>query len=239
MITASLIFIVTLIFIIWQPKDLQIGTTAIIGAIVALVVGVVSFNDVLVVTDIVWDATLAFIGIIILSMVLDEIGFFEWCAIKMAKLSKGDGHLMFVYALLLGSFVAALFANDGAALILTPILLAKMRILQLNVKTILAFVLAGGFISDSASLPFVFSNLTNIVTANYFNIGFMEYLSNMIIPYIVSTIVSIIVLWIVLRKDIPKQIDITLLKNPDDVLKNKTLFKFSWIFLALLLIGYL
>lgn len=238
MITASLIFIVTLIFIIWQPKDLQIGTTAIIGAIVALVVGVVSFNDVLIVTDIVWDATLAFIGIIILSMVLDEIGFFEWCAIKMAKLSKGDGHLMFVYALLLGSFVAALFANDGAALILTPILLAKMRILQLNVKTILAFVLAGGFISDSASLPFVFSNLTNIVTANYFNIGFMEYLSNMIIPYIVSTIVSIIVLWIVLRKDIPKKIDITLLKNPDDVLKNKTLFKFSWIFLALLLIGY-
>ncbi len=238
MIIASLVFIITLIFVIWQPKNLQIGTTAIIGAIVSLIIGTVSFNDVLIVTDIVWDATLAFIGIIILSMVLDEIGFFEWCAIKMAKLSKGNGHLMFVYALLLGSFVSALFANDGAALILTPILLAKMRILQLNMKTILAFLLAGGFISDSASLPFVFSNLTNIVTANYFNIGFLEYLSNMIIPYIVSTIISIIVLWIVLRKDIPKQVDISLLKNPDDVLKNKTLFKFSWVFLALLLAGY-
>ena len=238
MIIASLIFLVTLIFVIWQPKGLQIGTTAVIGAIVALIVGVVSLNDVLIVTDIVWDATLAFIGIIILSMVLDEIGFFEWCAIKMAKLSHGNGHLMFVYALILGSFVSALFANDGAALILTPILLAKMRILKLNAKTILAFLLAGGFISDSASLPFVFSNLTNIVTANYFNIGFMEYLSNMIIPYIVSTVVSIVVLWIVLRKDIPKIVDVTLLKNPDDVLKNKTLFKFSWLFLALLLVGY-
>ena len=238
MIVASLIFLVTLIFVIWQPRDLQIGTTAVIGAIVALLVGVVSFDDVLVVTDIVWDATLAFIGIIILSMVLDEIGFFEWCAIKMAKLSKGNGHLMFVYALILGSFVSALFANDGAALILTPILLAKMRILKLNAKTILAFLLAGGFISDSASLPFVFSNLTNIVTANYFDIGFMEYLSNMIIPYIVSTIVSIIVLWLILRNDIPKEVDVSLLKNPDDVLKSKTLFKFSWIFLALLLGGY-
>jgi len=238
MLVASLIFLITLIFVIWQPKGLEIGTSAVIGAIVALVVGIVSFDDVLVVTNIVWDATLAFIGIIILSMVLDEIGFFEWCAIKMAKLSNGNGHLMFIYALILGSFVSALFANDGAALILTPILLAKMRILKLNAKTILAFLLAGGFISDSASLPFVFSNLTNIVTANYFNIGFVEYLSNMIIPYIVSTIVSIIVLWMILRNDIPKTVDITLLKNPDDVLKSKTLFKFSWIFLALLLAGY-
>ena len=238
MLIASLVFLITLIFVIWQPKGLQIGTTAIIGAIVSLLIGTVSFSDVLIVTDIVWDATLAFIGIIILSMVLDEIGFFEWCAIKMAKLSKGNGHLMFVYALILGSFVSALFANDGAALILTPILLAKMRILQLNAKTILAFLLAGGFISDSASLPFVFSNLTNIVTANYFDIGFMQYLQNMIIPYIVSTVVSIMVLWLILRKDIPKTVDVSLLKNPDEVLKNKTLFKFSWVFLALLLVGY-
>lgn len=238
MFLASSIFIITLIFVIWQPKNLQIGTTAVLGAIVALLAGVVSLDDVLAVTDIVWDATLAFIGIIILSMVLDEIGFFEWCAIKMAKLSNGDGHKMFVYSLLLGSFVSALFANDGAALILTPILLAKMKILKLNAKTILAFLLAGGFISDSASLPFVFSNLTNIVTANYFNIGFAQYLANMIVPYIVSTIVSIVVLWIILRKDIPKTVDITLLKNPDEVLKNKTLFKFSWVFLALLIAGY-
>ena len=238
MFIATLIFLTTLIFVIWQPRGLQIGTTSMVGAAAALLAGAVSFEDVLTVTDIVWDATLAFIGIIILSMVLDEIGFFEWCAIKMAKLSKGSGVLMFVYSLLLGSFVSALFANDGAALILTPILLAKMRILQLNAKTILAFLLAGGFISDSASLPFVFSNLTNIVTANYFDIGFLEYLSNMLVPYIVSTIVSIIVLWVILRKDIPKEIDTALLKNPDEVLKNRTLFKFSWLFLALLLAGY-
>ena len=238
MIVASLIFLVTLIFVIWQPKGLQIGTTAVIGAIIALVLGVVSLNDVLIVSDIVWDATLAFIGIIILSMVLDEIGFFEWCAIKMAKLSNGNGHLMFVYALILGSFVSALFANDGAALILTPILLAKMRILKLNLKTIVAFLLAGGFISDSASLPFVFSNLTNIVTANYFNIGFAQYFFDMVIPFIVSVTVSIIFLWLILRKDIPKDIDISLLKEPKSVIKNMNLFYFSWIFLGVLLAGY-
>lgn len=238
MFIASSLFLTTLLFVIWQPRGLQIGTTAVIGAILALLIGVVSFNDVIVVTNIVWDATLAFIGIIILSLVLDEIGFFEWCALKMAKFSNANGFKMFVYSILLGAFVSALFANDGAALILTPILLAKMRILKLNLKTIIAFLLAGGFISDSASLPFVFSNLTNIVTANYFNIGFGEYLANMIIPYIVSVIASIIFLWIILRKDIPKTVDITLLKEPKSAIKNMKLFYFSWVFLAILLIGY-
>ncbi|MFW3372943.1 arsenic transporter [Aliarcobacter butzleri] len=232
------IFLVTLFLIITQPKGLQIGTTAILGAIVALILGVVSINDVLDVTNIVWDATLAFIGIIILSLVLDEIGFFEWCALKMAKFSKGSGIKMFIYSILLGSFVSALFANDGAALILTPILLAKMRVLQLSTKTIIAFLLAGGFISDSASLPFVFSNLTNIVTANYFNIGFVDYFLNMIVPFIVSVIASIVFLWLILRKDIPKKVDVRLLKEPKSVIKNMNLFYFSWFFLAFLLSAY-
>ena len=238
MLIASLIFIITLTFVIVQPKNIQIGTSAIFGAFIALIFGVVTFSDVLDVTNIVWDATLAFIGIIILSLVLDEIGFFEWAALKMAKFSNGSGLKMFIYSILLGAFVSALFANDGAALILTPILLAKMRILQLNMKTIVAFLLAGGFISDSASLPFVFSNLTNIVTANYFSIGFAQYFFDMIIPFIVSVIASIIFLWLILRKDIQKKVDITLLKEPKSVIKNMKLFYFSWVFLAFLLCAY-
>lgn len=238
MLIASLIFIITLTFVIVQPKNIQIGTSAIFGAFIALIFGVVTFSDVLDVTNIVWDATLAFIGIIILSLVLDEIGFFEWAALKMAKFSNGSGLKMFIYSILLGAFVSALFANDGAALILTPILLAKMRILQLNLKTIVAFLLAGGFISDSASLPFVFSNLTNIVTANYFSIGFAQYFFDMIIPFIVSVIASTIFLWLILRKDIPKTVDISLLKEPKSVIKNMKLFYFSWVFLALLLCAY-
>ncbi|WP_066347083.1 arsenic transporter [Aliarcobacter cryaerophilus] len=238
MLIASLIFVLTLTFVIVQPKNIQIGTSAIFGAFIALIFGVVTFSDVLDVTNIVWDATLAFIGIIILSLVLDEIGFFEWAALKMAKFSNGSGLKMFIYSILLGAFVSALFANDGAALILTPILLAKMRILQLNMKTIIAFLLAGGFISDSASLPFVFSNLTNIVTANYFNIGFAQYFFDMLVPFIVSVIASTIFLWLILRKDIPNKVDVTLLKEPKSVIKNMKLFYFSWFFLAFLLCAY-
>jgi len=238
MLLASSLFVVTLIFVIWQPKGLQIGTTAIIGAVAALLLGVVSFDDVITVTDIVWDATLAFIGIIILSLVLDEIGFFEWAALKMARASGGNGNLLFIYILLLGALVAAFFANDGAALILTPILLAKMKHLDMKPLAIFAFLMAGGFIGDAASSPLVISNLTNIVTAGYFNIGFWEYAKNMFLPNLLAIVASLAVLWLYFRKDIPKHLDVENLATPESVIKNQTMFKLSWWFLGLLMIGY-
>ncbi|MCI4411682.1 MAG: arsenic transporter [Thiotrichales bacterium] len=235
---AILVFMLTLLFVIWQPKGLKIGTSAVAGALVALALGVVSIDDVFSVTNIVWDATLAFIGIILLSMVLDEIGFFEWAALHIIRLSGGSGVRLFVLILLLGAGVSALFANDGAALILTPILLAKMRLLNLDPKAVLAFLLAGGFIADSASNPLVISNLTNIVTAGYFNIGFWEYARAMFLPNLVSIVASIVVLYVFFRKAIPAQVSLTGLPEPMSVVKHMPLFKLSWGFLALLMVGY-
>ncbi|MDP3664436.1 MAG: arsenic transporter [Nitrosomonas sp.] len=238
MLIALLIFIFTLVLVIWQPRGLGIGWSALLGATAALLLGVVQLSDIPVVWNIVWNATAAFIAIIIISLVLDEAGFFEWAALHVARWGRGSGYLLFAYIVLLGAVVAALFANDGAALILTPIVMAMLLALGFSPAATLAFVMAAGFIADTASLPLVVSNLVNIVSVDYFKIGFTEYAAVMTPVNFASVAGSLGVLFLYFRRSIPASYDVSQLKAPNEAIRDRATFRAGWVVLALLLIGF-
>ncbi|KND18616.1 arsenical pump membrane protein [Enhydrobacter aerosaccus] len=238
MAIAAIIFLLTLIFVIWQPKGLGIGWTATIGAMLALMTGVIGMDDIPVVWDIVWNATFAFIAIIIISLLLDEAGFFKWIALHVARFAKGNGHWLFAFIVLLGAVVSAFFANDGAALILTPIVIAILLALRFSPATTLAFIMAAGFIADTASLPLVVSNLVNIVSADFFKVPFDRYALVMVPVNLVSVLASLVVLYGFYRKDIPNAYALEWVDEPNSAITDKATFTTGWVVLAALLFGF-
>ncbi|KHT33967.1 arsenic transporter [Pectobacterium carotovorum] len=238
MLLAGIIFLLTLIFVIWQPRGLGIGWSASIGAVFALLSGVIHLSDIPVVWNIVWNATATFIAVIIISLLLDESGFFEWAALHVSRWGNGHGRLLFTWIVLLGAAVSALFANDGAALILTPIVIAMLLALGFSKGTTLAFVMAAGFIADTASLPLIVSNLVNIVSADFFSLGFTEYASVMVPVDIAAILATLVMLHLFFRKDIPATYDVSRLKTPASAIKDQATFSAGWVVLVLLLTGF-
>lgn len=237
-VLAVALFVCVLALVIWQPRGLSIGWPAAAGGAVAVLAGVVSVAAVGTVVGIVWDATLTFVSVILISLILDAAGMFEWAALHMVRAARGNGLRLFVLTLLLGALVAALFTNDGAALILTPIVYEQVKALRMDPRAILAFVMAGGFIADATSLPLVVSNLVNIVSADFFHIGFAAYAARMLPVDVVALGASIGAVYWFYRRDLPRQVPADALKDPASAIRDSRVFRAGFVVLAFLVVGY-
>ncbi|MGB9873504.1 MAG: arsenic transporter [Hydrogenobacter sp.] len=227
---AVVIFFLTLALVITKPKGIGIGWFAWAGALACLLFGLVSVSDVLYITKLVWDATLAFIFLIFISIILDKAGFFEWASLVAIRSARGNGFLLFLYIMLLGAFISAIFANDGTALMLTPIVYSKVKYLRLPKSSVLPYIMGSGFIADTASLPLVISNLTNIITAHFFQIDFVSFALYMIFPNLVAILFSILALYLFYRKDMIKRYDPEVFEtlNPRYAVKDPIVFWTGW-----------
>jgi arsenical pump membrane protein len=235
---ALAIFLATLVLVVWQPRGLGIGWSAMGGAALALLTGVIGWGDVPVVWRIVWDATFTFVGLIVISLLLDEAGFFQWAALHVARWGGGRGRRLFPLVVLLGGVIAAFFANDGAALLLTPIVVAILLRLEFSPAATLAFVVATGFVADTTSLPLVISNLVNIVSANYFAIPFDRYAAVMVPVDLVALLATLAVLWAFYGRQVPSSYPLAQLEAPASAIRDPVVFRAAFPLLGVLLAAY-
>jgi len=201
---ALAIFLVTLLLMIKRPRGINLGVAAGVGAIASLLLGTVSIGDAVEAFKDIWDAALAFIGIVATSVTLDAMGFFKWAALRVAKLAGGSGLKLYFYIALLTTAVSILFANDSAVLILTPIVLEIVTQLKMKKAGRLAYLFTAGLIADTAAMPLITSNPVNIVSADYFKYSFIDHLIFMGPVAVVTIIISLLVIYLLFRKSIPK-----------------------------------
>jgi arsenical pump membrane protein len=207
-IAALAVFVATLFLMIKRPRGLRLGYAAGVGAVASLLLGTVSLGQAAQSFLDIWDAALAFLGIIALSVTLDAMGFFRRAALRVVKLARGSGLRLYFYIALLTAMVSILFANDSAVLILTPIVLEIVTCLGIDKKGKLAYLFTAGLIADTAAMPLITSNPINILSADFFKYSFIDHLIFMG-PVAVATILSsLLLIYLFFRKQIPKAYDV-------------------------------
>ncbi|MUT66262.1 ArsB/NhaD family transporter [Paenibacillus sp. NEAU-GSW1] len=243
MIVSILVFTGALALILWKPKGLHEAFTALAGAAVLFALQLLKPEDAGYIWGFVWNATFSLIGIMVFTSLLDGIGFFRWAALHIVRRYRNRQVLLFALLSLMTACITVFFNNDGAILIMVPIVLETTGLLRLSRGGRLAFLLGVGFMADTASAPLMMSNLTNILTADFFGIAFGEYAASMIVPGIAAIAATILVLTGFFRQRIMREEnsgeEAILLPEPAAAIVDKGLFRLAWAVIALMLSGYM
>ena len=204
------------------------------GAFLSIILGYASVDEARETLFFVANPTITLILIVIISLILQKNGLFDFIALKLIKLSKGNTRVLYLLIILFGAILSSFFTNDGAILILTPIVLSKLRFLSLKKGAVVAFLMAAGFIADTSSLTFTISNLTNILSTEFYPISFNKFFINMFTVNLVSVAMSISMLFFLYRKDLPDRVNLDSDICPYAVITDKKLFYLSLVMMPLL-----
>ncbi|WP_425450951.1 arsenical efflux pump membrane protein ArsB [Deinococcus irradiatisoli] len=236
---AVMIVVGTVALVIWQPPGLGPARAATLGALAALLAGVVHFSDLPGLWQATWNATLTLVALIVLSLLLDACGLFRFAALHVARWGGGSGTRLLALLVVFSAVVAALFANDGGVLILTPIVLELAAVLGLPTAGRLALALAVGFVVDAASVPLTISNLTNIIAADAFGLRFGAYARVMLPVDGAVVLACLAVLLLTQRRALPRRYDPACLDTPTSAVTSWGTFWTGWATLPVLLLGAL
>jgi arsenical pump membrane protein len=242
LIFSVLVFVIIFALIIIRPKGLNEAVFAAPGALLLLVMGSLAWEDAAYIWHVVWNATMSLIGVMILTALMDDNGFFRWAALHIVRRFHHRRLLLLVGLSGFAALITTFFNNDGTVLIMTPIVLEVTRLLGMGTKARLAFLLAVGLMADTASATLMVSNLTNILTADFFGIAFGDYARHMAFPGVTAVMATIGVLVLAFRRTLKEDEVVTgdpsVFPPPASAIVNRIIFRLSLVVLALILIGY-
>jgi arsenical pump membrane protein len=243
MIITIAVFVTALTLILIKPKGINEAFIALAGAVILFAAALLKLEDAAYIWGFVWNATFSLIGIMLFTSLLEQNGFFRWAALHLVQRFHHRQLALFIGLSLLAALITVFFNNDGTVLIMVPIVLEVTALLGLTRSGRLIFLLGIGFMADTASAPLMMSNLTNILTADFFHIEFGEYAARMFLPGMLAIGATVAVTGLFFRKPIQREqsraLAPALFPAPASAIVNRQLFRLSWLIIALMLAGYL
>ena len=221
MILSIIISVITcsalILFVIFKPtikiNKLKLDTfwlVAITGAILTLATDTLPFDYLASSLD--TDSSINPLKIIVLllsltmlSITLDELGFFEYVASVAIKKVGGSKYKLFFTFYILTAILTIFTSNDIVILTFTLFIcyFSKNAKISPIPYLVMEFVTANTY-----SMLFIIGNPTNIYIASFFNISFLAYFKSMWLATILAGATSLGILLLIFRKELSKKMDV-------------------------------
>ena len=187
----------------WRPRGLNESIPAAIGAVLVLISGTVSIQDLVQIAETISGAAITILATIVTAIVLESFGFFVYAAEFLANRAQNSGVRLFWYINLSCFLMTMLFNNDGSILIMTPILLILLRKLGLRPHQQIPYLLSGALIATASSAPIGVSNIVNLISLKIIGMNLDLFTSMMFIPAMLGLVLLLMLLFLYFRKELP------------------------------------
>jgi arsenical pump membrane protein len=172
-----------LILMVVRPRRWNEAWWTMLAAAAMLVFGLVTPREAVGAILAGKNALLFLLSLLALSLLIGKSGFFDWAAIRCARIAKGDAHALYRNAFVAGAIVTAILSLDTTAVMLTPVLLALVKRLKVPAAP---YVVLCAFVANVGSMALPVSNLTNLLFADAFHQTFAAFAARMIVPQLVA-----------------------------------------------------
>jgi len=229
------IFATMVALVVIRPRRWNDAWWTTLAAVAMLALGLVTPHEAIGSVLAGKSALLFLLSLLMLSLLIGKSGFFDWAAIRCARMAQGDAHRLYRNAFLAGAIITAVLSLDTTAVMLTPVMLALVKRLKVPAAP---YVVLCAFVANVGSLLLPISNLTNLLFADAFHQTFAAFAARMVVPQLVALVTTYAILRWHFRRDLPSSFHGEALPDPSTAVPNHFYFAVCIAVLAAVLVGY-
>ncbi len=187
------IFITAYCFIATEKINKTI--VAILGAGTVLLLGIIDFKEAAEVVDL--NVIFLLVGMMTSVAILAKTGFFEWAAIYMAKIAKGNPLTILILLLTLTAIFSALLDNVTCIVLLVPVTILIAQILEISP---IPFVILEAIASNIGGTATLIGDPPNVVISSQGGLSFNDFIFNLTPVIIIVFAAFLFTVIIIFRK---------------------------------------
>lgn len=237
LILGIVIFIITFYFIITEKYSKSIVTT--IGGALMVVLQIINEEEALATIGYNLEIIFLLIGMMMIVEIMSETGVFQWVAIKIAQLVRGNPIKILVFTSIVTAVFSAVLDNVTTILLVVPVTIFLAKRLEVDPKP---FVLLQIFASNIGGTATMIGDPPNLIIASLSGLEFNDFIFNLT-PFIIINMTVLLIssaLFFKNKLQVSNELKAGIMElSLDRTITNKKLLIQSIIVFSMVILGFL